>query len=104
MYMDFMKIVFIGNLEPDAGQVDLDVLNIHTLPVLTIHRTGNLEHTAHDELRQLHECIIIFIFLVQIVGACISCFAGFAVFIAVGGKQFNQLRINCFSLVKAFGQ
>ena len=48
MYVRLMKSTGVTDLEPDPGQLDVDILRV--LPRLTVGVGGNLEHRIENEL------------------------------------------------------
>ena len=70
MHMRFVEIVAIGNLEPQPGEIDFNL--IVGLPVIGIGIQGHLENTGADKVGQLFQLGMRRVLIKQIVTAGVS--------------------------------
>ncbi len=97
-----MEAVSVGHLEPDARDLNVDILRL--APELSIDGTRDFEHVIHNELDQLIQGRVLLVLLVKIVLAGKHRPLYLLVFASVFVEQFEQFPVDLVVLSEFLGQ
>ena len=87
-----MKSVAITHLEPDTGEVHINILG--PLPMRAVDVGGQFKHRVEDKFDELRERGVIFVEYVQIIPARENRLLFFLVLVAVLVEQLQQIGLD----------